>query len=141
MATKDIFLLNQLSGEYPDGEFELSFGSQVKAVTGIQKLINRFLLFFLTAVGSELSNSLLGTSLGTYIGGNFVPVLRSKIIIDVANTSLALKADQKDVPDDEALASIKLLDLIFSPGTIDITLQFTSLAGENATVKVPTITG
>jgi hypothetical protein len=36
MDVKDIFILNLVSGEYPDGEFELSFGTQVKSVTGIQ---------------------------------------------------------------------------------------------------------
>jgi hypothetical protein len=139
--SNDIFLLNQLTGVYPDGEFALSFGNQVKAVTGIQKLINRFLLYFLTGTGSELTNSRFGTSLGTYIGGNLIPLLKSKIRLDVAKTALAIKADQADVPDDEALDSVKVINLIFSPGTIDLTLRFKSKANETVTVKVPSITG
>ena len=140
MAQKDIYILNQLSGTYPDGEFELSFGSQIHAVTGIQKLINRFLLYFLTARGSELSNIQFGTFLGSYIGGNLVPLLKSKIRLDLARTAIVIKADQVGVPDEEALEDIKVIALIFSPGTIDLTLRFESKANEILEVQVPTIT-
>ena len=140
MAQKDIFILNQVSGIYPDGEFELSFGTQVHAVTGIQKLINRFLLFFLTGVGSELSNSSYGTTLGSYIGGNIVPLLKSKIRLDLAKTAITIKRDQVGVPDEEALDSIKILAMVFSPGSLDLTLRFKSKANEIAEVQVPTIT-
>jgi hypothetical protein len=141
VVKKDIYILNQVAGEYPEGEFEFSFGTQVQSITGIQKLINTFLLYFLTSQGSELTNSLFGTFLGQSIGGNLIPVLKSKIRVDLAKTAVNIKTDQTDVPDDEALDSVKALDITFLKDTIDLTLEFKSRAGETLTIKFPTIVG
>jgi len=136
MAKKDIFILNQVSGIFPNGQFEFSFGDQVLSIEGIQKLINTFLLYFLTAKGTELGDSTFGTLLGTVIGGNLIPIVRSKIRVDLAKTALALK-EITDVPDDEALDSIKVLDMLFTKDTVDLSLRFTSKAGESVEVKFP----
>ena len=78
--------------------------------------------------------------MGSYIGGNIVPLLKSKIRLDLAKTAITIKRDQVGVPDEEALDSIKILAMVFSPGSLDLTLRFKSKANEIAEVQVPTIT-
>jgi len=136
MAKKDIYILNQVSGIFPNGQFEFSFGDQVLSIEGIQKLINTFLLYFLTAQGTELGDSTFGTILGTVIGGNLIPIVRSKIRVDLARTVLAVQ-DITDIPDDEALESLQILDITFARDTVDLSLKFTSKAGESVEIKFP----
>lgn len=118
-----------------------------RAVTGIQKLVQRYSAVLLTELGSVGFDSLFGT--------NLVPNLAQGVSRSAAGVSNAfnfasadavdvLKAEDSDLaygetPDDERIVSATLLDFSVdtSIGAVYLDVQLESAAGTSYTYKMP----
>jgi len=144
MATKDIWLFSK--SDNLEGEILLSTGDNLKSVTGIEKLVNIFVHFFLTGLGSDLIYRSTGTGFAEIIGGNIIfggPVVKGVILLAVVETKRAILSDQAEIevsssiPDDEFLEAATLLDFAVLSDTVNIEIEITSRAGNTRSIKVP----
>jgi hypothetical protein len=145
----DLEILQTITAVSPEparlGVTATSGGS--RAITGIQKLVQRYSSVLLTELGSVGFDSLFGTGL--------VPGLSQGVSRSAAGVSNAfnfasadavdiLKAEDSDpsygeTPDDERIASATLLDFSVdtSIGAVYLEVQLESAAGTAYTYKMP----
>lgn len=110
-------------------------------VTGMQKLAQRWLLEFLTEVGSMPGLPLRGSSFmadvrkGTL--GTFSDIASSFIFAAAAVRANLQLEETPAWPDDERIAVAALLTAAFLPGFARIGVKISSRAGENRQVILP----
>ena len=141
----DLFIFK---GSTPAGEAEITLswdGDEGGFVTtGIQKLVQSFLLLFITERGSVPHKENIGTG--------FVTSLRQGQILDegdvnsefivaseLVQQTLDLVADENDFPEDEQFESAELLRFVIDRASslLRMTIRITSVAGESRTVFCP----
>ena len=115
-----------------------------RKITGLQKLVQRYLIFFLTTLGDVKYDKEQGTEfIRTVINGGVQT--RSDVIKLFAYTNSAVqsmldKEDSNDQPDDERFHSARLKDynLDFANGRLYLSVEVTSLAGDSYAFVIPT---
>ena len=132
-----------------EGEMGLRFGSNVKVATGLQKLVQIYVITLFTAVGSKLLAPTEGTTVGSLAVGRQSPgtgQLRHVINIGNAEALDQILEDQgtilsegtEPIPDDELLSSATPLDIsVPSCDQVDFTVLLESAAGESAVFVIP----
>jgi len=122
-----------------------------KAVTGIQKLVQRYASALLAYLGSVHFAQDYGTNLiSTVLAGGVQNIAQLQAAFASAN-SLAigsLRADDRKtvifgaLPDDENIASAQLLDqqIVYETATVNLKVLITTLAGDSVTFVVPATT-
>lgn len=107
--------------------------------TGIQKLIQRWLLTFLTPLGAVKFHPERGTSFLTEASG-----FRTEIDAEVAfytcnaNACEQLIAEEDDnMPDDERINYVELQDITVGSTGFSLRVMLYSLSGENAPIILP----
>lgn len=119
---------------------ELAFGDAERVVTGPQKLIQQWMIVFLTKRGSVQANPNFGTS--------FIRNMEQGRIVTDADVRLefadatALATDTLDEanvnkPEDEQLAVAELVDFTLTPTLLNMKVNLVSVAGEGTTVILP----
>lgn len=113
-------------------------------VSGIEKLVQRYALLFLTELGSVMNSPDEGTEFLTYLS-------HGKIYDESSLKSSAARADNRasrqikqedsalETPDDEALASSEIMNVSFdrTRASVTVTVRITTLAGESYTYVTP----
>jgi len=127
--------------------------NQTKAVSGIQKLVQRYVVLFTTLTGSDVFNKYIGTNLVDVCSRGNVPGLSYvDLMANTANfkTQDKIKHDDEsnaarygDQPDDEKLQESRIVDVTLDTvtRTIRIHVSIRSVAGDSVTFVVPTTYG
>ena len=116
--------------------------------TGIEKLVQRFTLLFLTQLGTIKNCENEGTEfLSALISGNIYDLNTLKAAASAANkavaTQIAAEDEDLDTPDDERLESSVVSDLGMdrANATVYVTVTLTTAAGETYKYTTPVTTG
>ena len=134
MYTKD-------SSKITDVEYINGFSLQTRAVSGIEKVIQKVIKVLLTSPGSDAFNPVLGGGLNSYIGRNFATSgeLSAEVssAIRVSEEQIIKSESRKDLPDEEKLGAITILEVqpINRIG-VAIKLQITNRLGETGKTSV-----
>lgn len=117
-------------------------------VSGIEKMVQRFLIAFVNALGSTKFREGHGTDLVPSVGTGLVynmATLESEAAEAnmLAARQLAIADSYEDAPDDEKLAYSKVVGLEFSRGKskVNISIRLTSEAGDSYTYIIPVPVG
>lgn len=121
-------------GNYPRGK--------IYAVSGVQKLVERFARCFMTPIGTDLSDSTYGTTLaGLFLGNVSAEDLSTVAAQAVADTEQKLREydSQNGVPDDERLSSSTIDDVQVDPEGkgVMITVTLKNAAGTTVQTTIP----
>ena len=114
----------------------ISFGTSSSYITGIQKLVQRFAVVFLTSLSSQPDYPTFGTSFSSSVASGLAGIdgvaLQHAFNFAVLNTQQVFTDYQKTttgLPLDEQLAGAVLLDFSYTAGSLALTIGITSLAG------------
>lgn len=145
--TVDINILQVNS--YTNGQLQkdaISFGNPSQYVTGIQKLVQKYVILFLTNLGSQVNSPDFGT--------NFLPSIQqnsnllsgvtlnhtfnfSNLIVSNELNTYQKTLAQGAVPSDELFKTASLQSYSASGGNISLSILITSQAGTNVTFVLP----
>ena len=145
----DIELLQSIAKPVDLEQVSISSVTQApKAVTGIQKLVQRYTSALLNYLDSVHFDPTYGTQLlATILSGGVQNIGQLQGVFASAN-SLAIGALQNDdrqtevfgaIPDDESIATAQLLDqsIDYTTATVYLRVLLTTLAGDSITFVVP----
>ena len=132
-----------------EGRAALTFDPNVRVCTGLQKLIQIYMITILTAVGSKLLAPDDGTLVGGLVVGGIMPL--STLITHQVNIANAQAIDQiltdqgdilseglEPIPDDELLVTASGVEVdVVSCAEFSFTVQLDNVAGDTATFVVP----
>jgi len=112
-------------------------------VTGIEKMIQRYTLMFLTPTDSVYLDPTFGTPFTqAIINGTIINYGQLSAEFAYANTLVlqVMRTDIELLPDDEIVTSVKMTDanIDFSNSTLMISLLMTTRAGTTAEFVIPT---
>jgi hypothetical protein len=147
MAKQYDLYFQSLGGDNPFGTKPFVFGqARTLGIAGLQKLVNMFTKYLLTAVGSDPLNPEMGTILPTLIGSNVDADDVEEILhLAVEKTVSALIAIQgtQSTPDEEALTSASVTDFLHIPSLPGFSAQIyiQNVAGEGLTFLLPALIG
>lgn len=118
----------------------LSFrmGGHTTRVSGVQRLVQRFVLMLLTDPGSDVYQPQAGGGLMSLIGQNANLLLSGGIERCITKTSDDLRKVQKDRPPDERLSMAAVAGMDFDARTTAMAVRIiiTSAAGNSATANL-----
>lgn len=151
MSTVDDYLgrvydLAMLSGAKPSGEAALSQelaapGNPGMICTGIQKVVQKFLLELLTEQGSQPYRPRRGTSFMIAMRQGRVTTefeLRQAFSAASLMAQLTLRSEeQADDPDEERLTEVRLEGVSLAGGYASLTMRLTTVAGTARRVILP----
>lgn len=119
-----------------------------RIVTGIEKLVQRYALLFLNALGS--------TKFRPDHGTNLIPRAAQGLIYNMAtlessaaeanlfaSSQIRLADEGEDMPDDERLVSSEITDLVFvrTAAQVKISIRLTTAAGQSYVYIIPVNVG
>ena len=115
-------------------------------VAGLQKLVNMFLKYLMTPIGTDPLDLDGGTELPALMGSNVTPTDAKEVLIfAVDKTVSAIMAWQGTQlpPEDEALANATVTDFISIPSLPGFSAQIyiQNVAGEGLNFLLPALTG
>ena len=146
--TVDMLLLQFVSEPAADILVHPDVSNVPRIVTGIEKLVQRYALLFLTQVGTVKNSDTEGTDFLSLLGsGNIYDDNTLKAESSAANDAVSrqIKTEDKylDTPDDEALEHSEITDteLNRATSTVHVTASITSVAGETYVYTMPLTTG
>ena len=121
---------------------QLLFGDSERIISGAQKMIQRWVIAFLTKRGSVQANPNFGTEFMRNLEQGYIVTdvdVQSEFLNAVVLTaeSVAVGLANQTVPTDEQLESSELLSFDLQPGSLSLSVRITSVAGEGATVLLP----
>lgn len=146
--TVDLLLLQLVEEPKADAIVHPDVSNQPHMTTGIEKLVQRFTLLFLTQVGTIKNCEDEGTEFLSALGsGNIYDINTLRAAASAANKAVFTQIRNEDIdldtPDDELLESsvISDLELDRSKATVYVTITLTTAAGEKYTYTTPVTTG
>lgn len=142
--TRDIHIMQ---GVKPNGTINpttLKFGQVSNFCAGIQKLVQRYMIAFLTTLGSQVDYPNFGTAfMSSTLASNVNPSrLDTQHIFNFSNASVlntfrAYQSLNPDLPADEQIDTAILSNLTVSASQISLQITITSLAGNVVTFIIP----
>lgn len=145
----DLEVLQTAGLPYGTRELGLTFtDTESRAVTGLQKLVQRFVLLLLTRYGDVKYAPETGTDFSTAMQngvvrnpgrlGTVFALAASDAVAQMRNDD-ALTDSYGQIPDDERILSATLLDYEIDPVTLTLRIRFdiSSVAGDNGVFVVP----
>ena len=145
--TVDMLLLKTVDRPVASKKVSPDVSGNIMAVSGIEKLVQRFALLFLTINGSVGLSSEGTDIVGDMANGMIYDeaTLRASAVSSADEVSRQIKeADaSEDTPDDEALDTADVIDLSIDriSSTAFVTVFITTLAGTSYTYVAPVSTG
>lgn len=141
----DIYFQSYTTDDWP-GTKPFNFGqTRSLGIAGLQKLVNMFLKYLMTPIGTDPLDLDAGTALPMLIGSNVDSNdVQETLQIAVETTVGALIAIQskQSPPDDEALAGASVTDFILIPALPGFSAQIyiQNVAGAGLTFLLPALT-
>lgn len=146
--TVDLLLLQFVDQPKSDVKVKPDVSKSPRMVTGIEKLVQRYALLFLTQVGSVKNCPNEGTEFMNRLGSGHIyddNTLRSNAALANKTVFNLIRVEDKalDTADDEALLSSEITDLSMdrSTATVYVTVAITSVAGEKYVYTTPLSSG
>jgi hypothetical protein len=113
-------------------------------IAGLRKLVNMFLKYLMTPVGTDPLDLDVGTELPLLIGSNIGVHDAKEILllsVDKASRAIITLQSGQAPPDDEALAGVSVTDyLIISDSGFSAQLYLKNVAGAGLQFLLPTLT-
>lgn len=142
--TRDIHIMQGVNPRLASSTITLSFGKVSNFCVGIQKLVQRYTITFLTILGSQTDYTEFGTNfLSSTLASNVNPSrLDVQHIFNFANALVLeifreYQSGNTDLPLDEQIDTATLTDLSVTPGSISLRITITSLSGDVVDFIVP----
>jgi hypothetical protein len=140
--TRDISIVQGLR---QSGDARVSFGFSAdvggQVVTGPQKAAQRFILLFMTEVGSVFGQPTFGTE---FMSALHTGQIRTDVDVELYFMSAAADVlafyrglPEGSVPDDELITAINLTEFALSPGYLLLRVALTTAAGTSREVLLP----
>ncbi len=128
--TKDLFISQNVTGT-GSAKVVYNFGKISSYVAGVQKLVQKYIIL--------LINANLVENLEASKGSN---VQEATHIFNFANWEALTELrnyqnENPAIPNDEQIASAQLIDLEIAKGELHLTIQLTTMAGENIPFLMP----
>lgn len=115
-----------------------------KVCVGVQKLSQRWLLEFMTELGSMLGRPNRGAGFMTAVRqGRIKNVLAAKSAFETASINIRQNLQNEeyvDMPEDEKFLNAQLLSVAILPGYMQLRIQINSVAGDAREVILPVST-
>jgi hypothetical protein len=144
-ASYDIYFQIVPENQFTGSKF-FSWGQErTLGVRGIQKLVNLFVKYLMTPVGSDPLDLTYGTDLPNLIGSNIeLDDAKDILLLAVDKAAKAIQAFQvgADIADDERLATATVTDFIAIPEAPGLAAQIfiENVADQGLTFLLPTLT-
>lgn len=145
--TVDLFIMDLPEDTFA-GEAQLKISTPVRICTGAQKLVQIFLIQFLTGIGTKTLDPTWGTAIGDEVIGLIVPdedTMRHLINISNVETRDQILEQQNDlvdadveIPDDEFLVESSIEEvLIVNVDDVRVKIYLETQAGAGVEFVVP----
>lgn len=126
-----------------EGEINFRFGDRSRRITGLDKMIQKWLLLFMTPVGSDVFEPNHGTELSSLMeaSGNNKQYITSVVNASISDASEQLLEIQQAEPPtdpDEWFSSASLLKLEFTVTSVTVYIRIVNRQGLNRTLTLPT---
>ena len=148
--TVDIELLQSVQTPGAEQAVELALVTQLpRKVTGIQKMIQRYTMLLLSALGTVKFAPEQGTTLLSTVAGGGLQTGSASFIFTAASSGVVLAMQDEDraydaatkttTPDDERIVSASLIDFTvdYARATLVLNVQITNAAGTATVFVVP----
>jgi len=119
----------------------LSFGPTSSYCAGVQKLIQRYVIMFLTNLGSQQFYPDFGTSFVPSLSASqsgtdltHVYVFANKLVID---NFRAYQSTHTDLPLDEQIQTVLLNSISYENGIMNLSITFLTLSGDTVDYILP----
>ena len=122
-------------------------GQRVLGVSGVQKLVNRWVKIFMERRGSAAFSRSRGTYFGTLIGSNVDRLADLETVVrlyvDDANSQIKEFDDRSDrLTDDERLRDATVLRFnVIEPDGIELWVEITAISGRRLAALLPITVG
>lgn len=122
-----------------NGYCTFGFQKSPEKIEGIEKLVQKVAKNIITTMGSDLFVPSLGGNLTTYITNVGEDEMRANIMMEIDGVMDQMKSIQNkaDLPLDEMLADISLIDFSIEKDEMSITILVTSMAGASQLASFP----
>jgi hypothetical protein len=117
-------------------EGQSSFVFNEKIITGLQKLVQRFIIILLTMLGSKVFNEKDGTFFLSLTKGNNV-INKHYINISIMQATQKIKDTSLDAPLEEQLESVEVLSFYKEKDEAFIEMMITNKLGDSQSFDVP----
>jgi hypothetical protein len=142
---QDLYILGPVNSKKDSiQQNTLTFGPVSRRCSGVQKLCQKYLILFLTEVGSQEAFPSFGTDFLTNLKNNNSAVTRGDVVhffnyanLKVTDLLRQYSAENPGIPSDELLFSAELLDYSFSDGVLSLAIQINTQAGDTVPFVVP----
>ena len=141
--TVDLLLLKTVL-KHENKQVNPNITNQPMSVTGIEKLVQRYALLFLTELGSVMNSPNEGTEFLTSLSrGKIYDESSLSAAANLANKTVYRQIVSEDTametPDDEALDDSSIQDMKMDRATasVSVTVKITSVAGESFVYTTP----
>ena len=140
--TKDISINRGINPRLlPVQPVNLAFGRVSQFCTGVQKLVQRYMISFLTALGSQEDFPTFGTSFLLRLNQGGVTTSDIQHLFNFANMSVGKTFKDYDklntVPLDEQLYSASLVSVNVTASSVSLSIKLVCMAGETVDFVLP----
>lgn len=146
--TVDMLLLQFVMSPVTEAAVTPDVSKYPRIATGIEKLVQRYALLFLTQMGTVKNSEGTGTEFMTLLGaGNIYDNSTLRAAASAANRQVSsqIKTEDRmlDTADDEALDTSEITETSIDrrTATVTVTVSITSAAGEKYVYTMPLKTG
>ena len=121
---------------------QLLFGDNERIISGVQKMIQRWIIAFMTKRGTVQANSTFGTEFMRNLERGYI-VTDADVQAEfldaavMAAESITIALTGQTIPEDEQLDSTDLLSFNLQDTSLALRVRITSVAGESTTVMLP----
>ena len=144
--TRDINIFQVAN--YTNGQTQTTsvvFGPVSKYVAGVEKLVQRWAILFMTAVGSQINYPTFGTEfIEDIFPSNSSNLSKLDALhlfnfanLDVISVFTTYQANNPGAPDDEQFASAQLVGFSSTADSLNMQVAITSIAGSSLTFVLP----
>jgi len=124
-----------LEGDQP---ITFSFGASGSASIGVQKAVNRLVLWLFTRKGSYELDPDYGSTLLTQIVGGDIISARVRVVTAITSALSQWQGeDSLGLPDDERITGLRVENVIANPQSIYAKIRVFTAAGEEVTAVLP----
>ncbi len=119
----------------------LSFGDTSSYITGVQKLVQRYSISLLTAIGSQPDTPDAGTSFVTSLRGNLTAADIEHVIVFANAKIIAEFREYQDATDglplDEQINTVTIDSITYEQGVLNLKLSISTMAGDTIDYILP----
>lgn len=130
---------SSLKGEV---NFDVSSVRSPRKVTGLDKMVQKWLYLFMLPAGSDVFEPELGTDFyflreASISDKGYVSNILTSAIGNASEQMLLLQGDQESTPDDERFLTAEMINLSFGLAEVDVTIKLVNAQGSSRVLTLP----